>query len=148
RRPRPARVRATVFAPDRRLIALVGVLGGVAMPAAACIKRRRIVLNPAQHCRMSDGEAALQEACCDITVAQSISAIPSHPTHHDLRSMVGALAIARHLRCTRCAQWEQSTRSVGNRTGPSGRLACLSSRRLPSCGFLGMVLIWKRHSLI
>ena len=55
---------------------------------AAFVKLRGVALDPAEHRRRVDVEAALQQEFFDVMVAQGIPEIPSHPTDNDLRSKV------------------------------------------------------------
>jgi hypothetical protein len=55
---------------------------------AAFVELRRIALDSAEHRRMIDVGAALQQEFFHVTVSQGIPEIPSHPTHNDLRSKV------------------------------------------------------------
>jgi site-specific DNA recombinase len=55
---------------------------------AAFVKLGRVALDPAEHRRVIDVEAALQQEFFHVTVAQGIPEIPSHPTDNDLGSKV------------------------------------------------------------
>jgi hypothetical protein len=58
------------------------------MAATPLVELRGIPLAPAEHGSMIDVEPALQQASFDITVAEGIAEIPSHPTHNNLGSEV------------------------------------------------------------
>jgi hypothetical protein len=73
---------------DVGLIDPVRIVSGCEIWPAAFIKLRCVALDPAEHRRMIDVEAALQQEFFYVTVAQGIPEIPSHPTYNDLRSKV------------------------------------------------------------
>src|SRR6266540_4292988 len=65
---------------DVRLIDAVGVVRLGEMNSTPLVEFRGMALDPAEHRRMIDVEPTLQQEFFDITVAEGIAEIPSHPT--------------------------------------------------------------------
>jgi hypothetical protein len=84
----PVEVRSLLLDFDVGLIDPVRIIRSCEIGSAAFIELRRIALDPAEHRRMIDVEASLQQEFFHVMVAQGIPEIPSHPTHNDLRSKV------------------------------------------------------------